>query len=101
MKRLSFVILAITLIWLSGSSQQQASSLSHGGEVDSLALHLDGILGDSALATCFVGIKIIALPEGRTLYERNSEKMFHPASNMKLFTTAALIGRLDSTYQLR
>ena len=36
-----------------------------------------------------LGMKIVSLVNGKTLYEINSEKLLIPASNIKLFTAAA------------
>ena len=36
-----------------------------------------------------LGMKIVSLVNGKTLYELNSEKLMIPASNIKLFTAAA------------
>lgn len=68
--------------------------------IDSLIAELDNITNDSSLRPCFMGIKIASLSDGRTLYESNSEKLFHPASNMKLLTTAAAINLLASDFRL-
>ncbi|MFQ5604835.1 MAG: D-alanyl-D-alanine carboxypeptidase/D-alanyl-D-alanine-endopeptidase [bacterium] len=65
------------------------------------ALHerLDTILQDSALAQSTVGVKVIALKTDEVLYEKNSRLLFHPASNMKLFTTAAALKNLGPNYK--
>ena len=39
------------------------------------------------------GIKVQALQDGTVFYERNSNNFFIPASNMKLFVTAAALQR--------
>jgi len=46
-----------------------------------------------------VGIKIVSLASGRTVFEENAEKYFMPASNMKNFTVAAAIERLTPDYR--
>ena len=37
------------------------------------------------------GIEVARLPDGKILYKRDANHLFHPASNMKLFTTAAAL----------
>src|SRR6188768_1116972 len=46
-----------------------------------------------------VGIKIVALNTGTTLFENESEKYFIPASNMKNFTVAAALERLTPDFK--
>jgi D-alanyl-D-alanine carboxypeptidase/D-alanyl-D-alanine-endopeptidase (penicillin-binding protein 4) len=56
-----------------------------------------------AVRTAYWGIQIVDLGSGKTLYERNSDHFFIPASNTKLFTTAMALARLgaDFTFQTR
>ena len=44
-----------------------------------------------ALAPAFWGIEVRSLGTGQTLYERNADKGFRPASTLKLVTTAAAL----------
>jgi D-alanyl-D-alanine carboxypeptidase/D-alanyl-D-alanine-endopeptidase (penicillin-binding protein 4) len=46
-----------------------------------------------------VGIKIVSLTTGKTVFEENSEKYFMPASNMKNFTVAAAIEKLTPDFR--
>ncbi|MDE3058819.1 MAG: D-alanyl-D-alanine carboxypeptidase/D-alanyl-D-alanine-endopeptidase [Bacteroidota bacterium] len=48
---------------------------------------------------CQTGIKIVSLATGEVLYERNANMLFHPASNMKLLTTAAGLNTLGADYE--
>ncbi len=41
------------------------------------------------------------LPSGKVLYERNADHLFQPASNMKLFTTAAALEKLGPDFVFR
>jgi D-alanyl-D-alanine carboxypeptidase/D-alanyl-D-alanine-endopeptidase (penicillin-binding protein 4) len=47
------------------------------------------------------GIHIESLADGRVLYSHNADKYFIPASNVKLFTTAAALQRLNPEGLLR
>ncbi|MBI1808100.1 MAG: D-alanyl-D-alanine carboxypeptidase/D-alanyl-D-alanine-endopeptidase [Ignavibacteria bacterium] len=62
---------------------------------------IGAILHDTLLSPCFIGIKIVSLQDGRTLYEQNGEKLFHPGSNLKLFTTSAAANVLGPDYKGR
>ncbi len=65
-----------------------------------LAAKIDAILADTLLTPTNVGIKIVSLKTGRVLYQRNAYKLFHPASNMKLLTTAAALHYLGPEFTL-
>src|SRR5271166_64466 len=54
-----------------------------------------------ALGNAFVGLQIVNLQGGRVLYERNQERLFTPASNMKLFTTALALMKLGPQYRFK
>jgi serine-type D-Ala-D-Ala carboxypeptidase/endopeptidase (penicillin-binding protein 4) len=47
------------------------------------------------------GALVVDAQTGETLYERNAEKFFVPASNMKLLTTAFALATLGSDYRFR
>lgn len=47
----------------------------------------------------FFGIHVVDLATGKTLYRRNEDKLFLPASNMKLFTSALALLRLGPDYR--
>ena len=49
----------------------------------------------------FWGMEVAELPSGRVLYERQADHLFIPASNMKLFTTAAALEKLGPGYVFR
>src|ERR1700733_4714139 len=66
-----------------------------------LATTLDNIIDTtSALSHAFVGMRVVRLSDGRVLYTHNSERLFVPASNMKLFTTALALSKLGADYRL-
>ena len=45
-----------------------------------------------------VGIKVVSLETGKTLFEENADKLLRPASNMKLYTVSAALDRLSPDY---
>jgi D-alanyl-D-alanine carboxypeptidase/D-alanyl-D-alanine-endopeptidase (penicillin-binding protein 4) len=62
---------------------------------------LDEILRTSAATRGFWGIEVAELPSGRILFSRDAQHLFHPASNMKLFTTAAGLEKLGPEFVFR
>lgn len=62
---------------------------------------IDQILQDSLLHQTQTGIKIVSLETGETLYSRDSHQLFHPASNVKLLTTAVALKRLGPNYKFK
>jgi D-alanyl-D-alanine carboxypeptidase/D-alanyl-D-alanine-endopeptidase (penicillin-binding protein 4) len=62
---------------------------------------IDAIVSRPDFAPAFWGIEVRSLGTGRTLYARNAEKAFRPASNMKLVTTAAALDAYGPDARLR
>jgi len=62
---------------------------------------IDQILGTSEARRGFWGIEVVELPSGKLLYQREAEHLYIPASNMKVFTTAAALEKLGPDYVFR
>jgi D-alanyl-D-alanine carboxypeptidase/D-alanyl-D-alanine-endopeptidase (penicillin-binding protein 4) len=60
-----------------------------------------GVLSAPDLARGFWGIEVVSLSTGKTLYSQNADKLFTPASNTKLFTTAAALALIGADYKFR
>jgi serine-type D-Ala-D-Ala carboxypeptidase/endopeptidase (penicillin-binding protein 4) len=60
-----------------------------------------GVLSAADLARGFWGIEVVSLSTGKTLYAQNADKLFTPASNTKLFTTAAALALIGPDYKFR
>jgi D-alanyl-D-alanine carboxypeptidase/D-alanyl-D-alanine-endopeptidase (penicillin-binding protein 4) len=63
-----------------------------------LAQRLDALVDDNR-AMGFAGIHVVNLANGKTLYRHNEDRLFLPASNLKLFTTALALDRLGADYR--
>ena len=66
-----------------------------------LNARLDEILRSNAAYRGFWGIEVAELSSGRILFSRDAQQLFHPASNMKLFTTAAGLEKLGPDFVFR
>lgn len=60
---------------------------------------MDDIFNDPNFSNANWGVLIQSLETGEYLYKRNSDKLFVPASNLKLFTTAAGLILLGNDYR--
>jgi D-alanyl-D-alanine carboxypeptidase/D-alanyl-D-alanine-endopeptidase (penicillin-binding protein 4) len=47
------------------------------------------------------GVKIVSLDSGKTVFERNPQKLCSPASNCKLYTVALALDRLGADYRIK
>lgn len=66
-----------------------------------LKSHIDATLSDTLFPPANVGIKIVSLATGETLYELNPDMLFMPASNEKLFTSATALVELGKGFEFR
>ncbi len=62
---------------------------------------IDEILQDTLIQKGTTGIRIISAATGEILYDRNSNKFFSPASNMKLITTAGTLFILGGEFRFK
>ncbi|MDQ3089471.1 MAG: D-alanyl-D-alanine carboxypeptidase/D-alanyl-D-alanine-endopeptidase [Acidobacteriota bacterium] len=46
-----------------------------------------------------IGVKVVSLDTGKTIFEENAEKYFMPASNMKSYTVAAALEKLSPDFR--
>src|SRR5581483_5394121 len=78
----------------------QAQAASRKPHV-SLKKQIETILAQPDLSHGFWGIEIRSLTRGKVLYSLNADKLFTPASNTKLFTTAAALALIGPDYKFR
>ncbi|MBI3815878.1 MAG: D-alanyl-D-alanine carboxypeptidase/D-alanyl-D-alanine-endopeptidase [Nitrospinae bacterium] len=77
------------------------ASLPSNASIGGIKQGIDHILNDRCLKDSKVGIKIVSLDTGEVVYERNSDGLLMPASNMKLITTAAALSKLRPDYKFK
>ncbi len=66
-----------------------------------LAGQINAILHATSARRGFWGIEVVRLSDGKVLYARNADRLFEPASTMKLFTTAAALTKLGPDFIIR
>ena len=64
-----------------------------------LARSIDATLDEAAFANGWWGAMVVNLETGAVLYRRNAQRSFVPASNTKLYTTAAALDLLGPAYR--
>ena len=75
------------------------SSLLTNKGIPSIKGKINKLIAESDLSVS-IGIKVISVENDKTLYELNSNKLFMPASNNKLYTCAAALHYLGRDYIL-
>jgi len=78
----------------SKSSAFSTSDVELGKEID-LAIN------ESPFARARWGVFVMSLQDRRVLYSRDGDKLFTPASNMKIYTTAVALDLLGADYRWR
>ncbi len=68
-------------------------------EVTALAAEVDSALAGPDFARASWGVVVQSLDNGQVLYRRNAERLFLPASNLKLLTAAAALARLGPDFR--
>ncbi len=68
---------------------------------NALAAEVDRILSSSQTEPTRFGIFITSLRDGRVIYSHDADKLFVPASNMKVYTTAVALDLLGTDYRWR
>ncbi len=74
---------------------------ANAAQHNQLARRLDDILARADVARGFWGIEIEELDSGRVVYSHDAGRLFTPASNTKLFTTAAALALLGPDYRMK
>ena len=82
----------------SNSSAQSTPARAADGE---LARRIAQQIDEGEFATARWGVLVVSLRDGHTLYARDAERLFLPASTMKLYATAAALDLLGADYRWR
>lgn len=88
-------LLAVSLLISSAAAAAKAKKPTP------LEKKVDSVLADPELGRAFWGVSVVSLRDGKTVYALNADKLFAPASNTKIFTTAAALAVLGPDYKFR
>ncbi len=95
------IVVALAAAPVFAGSGAAPASAPAPGPATQLQERIAALLSSPDLAHGFWGIEVVALGTGETLYAQNSGKLFTPASNTKLFTTAAALALIGPDYKFR
>jgi D-alanyl-D-alanine carboxypeptidase/D-alanyl-D-alanine-endopeptidase (penicillin-binding protein 4) len=84
-----------------GAAASHDASHETGEPVDELSQKLDKLLSHKRLAKAEVGVHIVDLDTGTTVYAENEEAQLNPASNIKLITAAAVLDYHGTAHTFR
>jgi serine-type D-Ala-D-Ala carboxypeptidase/endopeptidase (penicillin-binding protein 4) len=83
------------------ASQTTAIAGANVGFDAVLAHDIDQLIDKSDSGKARWGVFVMSLTDGRVLYSRDSEKLFTPASNMKIYPTAVALDLLGPDFRWR
>jgi D-alanyl-D-alanine carboxypeptidase/D-alanyl-D-alanine-endopeptidase (penicillin-binding protein 4) len=88
----------LTSAGVARNSAGLAATPRHARKDSALDQQIDKILAGSDAQRGSWGIQVVELESGKLLYARDADHLFIPASNMKMFTTAAALEKLGPDY---
>jgi D-alanyl-D-alanine carboxypeptidase/D-alanyl-D-alanine-endopeptidase (penicillin-binding protein 4) len=84
-----------------GAETQRASKTKWSPSAKRFSVRADALIDAGPAAQGEWGALVVDAASGEILYQRNAEKSFVPASNMKLLTTAFALAKLGPEYRFR
>jgi D-alanyl-D-alanine carboxypeptidase/D-alanyl-D-alanine-endopeptidase (penicillin-binding protein 4) len=95
---LALLLALLTQSFAADRKKLKLTNLEPGKKLDHA---IEEILADPDAEHAFWGVYAVSLDSGKTLYSLNQDKLFTPASNTKLFTTAAVFGLIGPDYRFK
>jgi D-alanyl-D-alanine carboxypeptidase/D-alanyl-D-alanine-endopeptidase (penicillin-binding protein 4) len=83
------------------ASSVSASNASASPSDSVLTKQIDRMIAESDSARARWGVFVASMKDGRVLQSRDGDRLFTPASNMKIFTTAVALDLLGADYRWR
>src|SRR3954470_2691093 len=78
-----------------------AQSTRTQSDPPALARRIDSLLASPELQRNLWGVQAVSLTDGKILYQHNADRLLQPASNTKLFTTAAALALIGPDYKFQ
>jgi len=89
-RSLALLLLLLTVLPVTAADKKKEKPLEH---------RIEAILADPEVARAEWGVEAVNLNTGKTIYSLNPDKLFTPASNTKLFTTATALALIGPDYK--
>jgi D-alanyl-D-alanine carboxypeptidase/D-alanyl-D-alanine-endopeptidase (penicillin-binding protein 4) len=99
--RVRVALFLLLMLTVDSAIAESSKSKSPKPNRQLLTQQIDKIIGEPDVSRGFWGIEVVSLKDGTVLYTMNSDKLFTPASNTKLFTTAATMALIGPDYKFR
>lgn len=80
----------------SGSQTKPTAS-----DLEQLNKRINTAIEQSEFASARWGVSVMSMSSGATIYQRDADKLFTPASNMKIYTTGVALDLLGAEYRWR
>src|SRR4051794_38651979 len=90
---------AVLVLLLSVAASAQSPRTQ--SDPPALARRIDSLLAAPELQRNLWGVQAVSLPDGKILYQHNADRLLQPASNTKLFTTAAALALIGPEYKFQ
>jgi serine-type D-Ala-D-Ala carboxypeptidase/endopeptidase (penicillin-binding protein 4) len=90
---------AVILLALAACARAAAPPSPALRPLDALRHSIDSLVDDPKFANAHLGLLIVNPATGDTLYSRNAGKLFMPASNQKILTSAVALAQLGPDYR--
>lgn len=98
-RRWSMVALSLAAACHGGAATAAHPATAPDGSTAALRVAIDSMADAPQFANAHWGILIVDPARGETLYSRNAGKLFMPASNMKILTSASALARFGPDYR--
>ena len=100
-RRRPFLALGLLLLAVLGTHVAWGAEAQRISRRPSLTRQIESILRRSDARRGHWGIEVVRLRDGKVLFTRDADRLYLPASNMKLFTTAAALEKLGPDFAFR
>lgn len=111
-KSLLFIVLTLSVLSLlrplvasnakdKEPSKELKAAAKAPADAGDLAKRINDAIDESGQRTARWGISVISMSDGSTIYARDADKLFTPASNMKIYTTGVALDLLGADYRWR
>ena len=92
---------AAVVVWVALLTPVYAANKTKLENRRKLSHDIETILSDPDTTRSFWGVYVVSLDSGAPIFAHNQNKLFTPASNTKLFTTAAVLGLIGPDYRFK